>query len=108
MGLIARSDGKGYFYEPHPEALGRYRREAYLAFCRGNGNLEEVQLKVIELEEQDDWKKRLEAQIKALEKTLESAFAPDRTDQFLSLDIFQLHEEIRALLKKLQVEDMGL
>ena len=108
LGRIARTDGKGYFFGTHPESLGRYRREAYLAFCRDNGNLAEAQVEVTQKEEQSDWRGRLEEQIKTLEKTLESAFAPERSDQFLSLDIFQLHEEIRALLKKLQIEDMGL
>ncbi|MBW8879432.1 MAG: hypothetical protein JF614_31240 [Acidobacteria bacterium] len=111
LGLIRRSDGKEYVFNNNSDApgpLGRYRREAFQTFCRDGDNLVEIQLEVGKNEGQDDWHQRLGGYIKTLETTLEGAFDPKRSEHFLSLDIYQLNAEIRALKNKLRVEDVGL
>jgi hypothetical protein len=108
LGLIGRSDGKGYVLSGSPQLLGRFRRAAFLGFCDDQDHQVQVAGKVQESEVADDWYQRLGHHIVALETTLDGAFDSKRSDQFLNLDIYQLHAEIRAVRNKLRVEDVGL
>src|SRR6185295_6910050 len=108
LNLIERTDGKGYLLNGSPQPLGRFRREAFLGFSNDRNRLGEVQSEVQKSEGEEDWFMQLGRHITTLETTLEGAFDPKRSDQFLSLDIYQLNAEIRALRNKLRVEDVGL
>jgi hypothetical protein len=112
LALIQKTDGKDYvFTNGHdtPATLGRYRREAFQGFCKDGGHFVEiVEAEILKNEAQDDWHERLSRHITTLETTLEGAFDPKRSEHFLSLDVYQVNAEIRALRNKLRVEDAGL
>ena len=111
LGLIERSDGKDYIYNNDhaqpPVTLGRYRIEAFRAFCGDEANLGEVGIEVLKNEAEENWREKLTKHIATLKTTLEGA-DDLKLGPFLSLDIYQIHSEIRALYKKLRVEDAGL
>jgi hypothetical protein len=111
LGMIQKTDGKDYVLSNghgSPVTLGRYRREAFLGFCKDGDNLGQVLTEILKSEAQEDWHEQLRSHIQSLEATLAGAFDPKRSEHYLSLDIYQIHAEIRALNKKLRVEDSGL
>lgn len=117
LSLLERKAGTGYWLNVNGSCreLGRYRRQA---FMRWSGDAElrlllegEVAKRSSEVTE---WRSRLAEQVTRLRERLAKVDQPHLETgellpaQFLSLDIYQINSEIRALLAELKVEDVGL
>jgi hypothetical protein len=109
LDLLKKVPGQGYLINGG-SPLGRYRREAYLSFRSDPRQVQSVKDAVEEKShKQKDWRGALTHHIEALEKRVELAADPKQvSDHFLSLDIYQIHQEIRALQAELRVESLGL
>lgn len=119
LGKVTRQDGGGYVWKDKVEedafSLGRYRREAYVAF-QDNEPLREKAKELMEktARESQEWDSRVNQHIECLEKMIQDKAVPQGNPEssaaprYLSLDIYQIHCEIRALRKALHTEEMGI
>lgn len=107
--VLRKVPGQGYVLDGGLP-LGRYRRAAYLAFRSDPRRVEEVsELVDKESRQHADWRTALSRQIEILQQRVEQAADPQQvSDHFLSLDIYQIHQEIRALQSELRIESVGL
>ena len=113
--LIERRDGAGYILAQAPATvLGGYRHAAFERFGESKELQSDLREKIQKLEQEADWGKRLREHIEELKKRVETAVRPTQGEngaiqpRFLSLDVFQIHAEIRALLAELHIEELGI
>lgn len=116
LGAIQRQESVGYvLVDGSNEILGRYRRAAYERL-RGDETLRQLLAKRVHQEEQKDgWAGRLERHVHDLKGRIDKKVEPETkhgaavaTSRYLSLDIYQIHAEIRALLGELREEELGI
>ena len=94
--------------------LGRFRREAYERIGRDPHLLAALRADLAVQERQAGWLSQLERHIFELEKHLDDEVTRSRgelqrrSEGVMSLDVFQVHSEIRALRAHMRIEDLGL
>jgi hypothetical protein len=102
LGWVWREPERGYV-ESGGSLLGRSRREAFLQFSSSPARLAEIEA---ETHKQDvaAWRTRLKRHIEDLQSREQEAVERRATisDQVLSVDIYEVHAEIRALRNELQ------
>jgi len=115
-GLIRRVRTVGYVLDGDETVLGDHRREAFLSLRRRHDVRNAVDSKVEsrKRDKAEDWEARVLAHIDGLRQRIDAALLPAASSngaiqpRFLSLDVFQIHSEIRALLAELKVEEKGI
>lgn len=116
LGLIERQENVGYLLPGNPnEVLGRYRRAAYLRFRDDEDLQHRLEQEMSKQDQRPGWTARLEEHVEKLQRRIQEKVVPEKKrnaavapPRFLSLDVYQLHSEIRALLGELRVEDLGI
>jgi hypothetical protein len=113
LDLVKRVKGKGYQLAGGDQRiLGDYRRAAYLHAVADEALFKDTASAVDakNLADPEAWAGAMALHIGKLEQELERAADPKKvaSEQYLSLDIYQLHAEIRGIKHELRVEDLGL
>jgi hypothetical protein len=110
-----------YVWNPTKQVLGKFRYEAFVKF-RDAEPMHPIIWQEIELLRQtESWKEELREHREELEKLIRSRVEPERGDRgrpsrarhqgpprFLSVDIYQIHREIRAIELELRDEEWGI
>lgn len=115
-GLIHRKPGHGYLLTGDSVLIGEYRRKAFLRLREDPALQETLQAEIRSRRgETNGWEDRILKHVAALRDRIEKAVYPGGSGnngaiqpRFLSLDVFQIHSEIRALLAGLHVEEKGI
>jgi len=116
LGSIQRQESVGYvLIDGSNDVLGRYRRAAYERL-RGDETLRQrLEQRVRREEQMAGWAARLERHVDDLKNRIEKKVEPESkhgaavaASRYLSLDIYQIHAEIRALLGELREEELGI
>jgi hypothetical protein len=108
VGLLKKSPGQGYLLDGGLP-LGRYRRAAYLAFKSDSQRVEQTGELVKEKQKGEDWRTQVTQQIASLQERVAKAADPHQvSEHYLSIDIYQIHQEVRALEAELRIDSVGL
>jgi hypothetical protein len=115
LGLIERRSVTGYVLAEVPTAaLGDHRYAAFKALEKDADLQRRLAEAVQPRRQRSDWEARLRRHIAVLRERIDQALQLGDGDRvaiqrrFLSLDVFQIHEEIRALLAELEIEEKGI
>lgn len=113
-GLIHRRHGSGYELKKDRTLLGDHRRAAFLHVKNNRKLRHQLKDELGHPLADEDGKTRTQSHIEMLRKRVDEALFGTASgnasvhSHYLSLDAFQIHSEIRALLAAISIEDKGI